>query len=95
MQTQPTETAIVRTDHQLRLRAIVKRLVIDLGYLEYCGEQGLIMPDLAIGASHLDAAIDAFNEYLEGIGQKNTSMAYTDVETGNLDSVYPPEDYET
>lgn len=72
MQTQPTETAIVPTAHQLRVRAIVKHLVIELGYLEHWSEQHTVMPELAICASHIDAAIDAFNEYLDGIAQKIT-----------------------
>jgi len=95
MQNPTDQTAIAPTAHQRRVRAIVKRLVIDLGYLEYCAEQGSIMPDLAIGASHIDAAIDAFNEYLEGISQKITPVATTGAETGNLTAVYPANPYAT
>lgn len=67
MQTQPTETAISPTAHELRIRQIVKRLVIDLGYIEHWSDQSIVMPDLAIAAGHIDDAISSLNEYLDGI----------------------------
>jgi hypothetical protein len=57
---------ITPKQHQARLRQIVKRLVIDYGYLEqvisespdYCSHERAI-------ASCLDAAIDTINERLQ------------------------------
>jgi hypothetical protein len=56
------------TDHptarQRRLRAIVKRLVIELGYLEHCLAAGLEDANLHTAALSIDTAIDCLNEHL-------------------------------
>ena len=51
-------------DHQRRLRAATKRLVIELGYLEHCLAEGLQDTNFRAAASGLDSAIDHLNEYL-------------------------------
>lgn len=53
-----------RTDHQRRLRAIVKRLVIELGYLENCLTEGLQDANVRAAASGIDSAIARLNEHL-------------------------------
>ncbi|RZM75265.1 hypothetical protein [Leptolyngbya iicbica] len=57
----PTNPALTR---QHRLRAIVKRLVIELGYLEYCLAAGLEDTNLQTAALSIDTAIDCLNEHL-------------------------------
>lgn len=37
----PASVTTYNTDHRRRLRAAVKLLVIELGYLEYCLTQGI------------------------------------------------------
>ncbi|MEO1294685.1 MAG: hypothetical protein AAFW75_02585 [Cyanobacteria bacterium J06636_16] len=61
-----TTTALVnkRTHHQRRLRAAVKRLVIELGYLENCLTEGLQDTNIRTAAAGLDTAIDCLNEHL-------------------------------
>lgn len=54
------------TAHQQRLRAIVKRLVIELGYLEHCLATGRQAAQLETAAAGLDTAIDCLNDYLIG-----------------------------
>ncbi|MBE7385821.1 MAG: hypothetical protein F6J95_031075 [Leptolyngbya sp. SIO1E4] len=56
--------AIYSTDHQRRVRAAVKRLVIELGYLEHCLSRGLQDANIRAAASGLDSAIDCLNEHL-------------------------------
>ena len=53
-----------QTAHQRRLRAIVKRLVIELGYLEHCLAEGLQDPNVQAAAAGIDTAIDCLNEHL-------------------------------
>ncbi|MEM9008271.1 MAG: hypothetical protein AAGE59_32775 [Cyanobacteria bacterium P01_F01_bin.86] len=53
-----------RTNHQRRLRAAVKRLVIELGYLEHCLTEGFQDANLRTAATGIDAAIDCLNEHL-------------------------------
>ena len=53
------------TPHQYRLRAIVKRLVIDLGYLEQMSELGATQPRLHAAAVCLDRAVEVLNAELE------------------------------
>ena len=53
-----------RTDHQRRLRAAVKRLVIELGYLEHCLTEGIQDTNIRTAAAGLDTAIDCLNEHL-------------------------------
>ena len=53
-----------RTTHQRRLRAAVKRLVIELGYLENCLTEGLQDANVRTAAAGLDTAIDCLNEHL-------------------------------
>ncbi|MDB9529949.1 hypothetical protein PN498_28440 [Oscillatoria sp. CS-180] len=52
------------TAHQRRLREMVKRLVIELGYLEHCLEQGLQEAHVQAAATGIDTAIDRLNEHL-------------------------------
>ena len=49
---------------QSRLRTLVKRLVIELGYLEYCLDKNHENPNLQTAALSLDTAIDCLNEHL-------------------------------
>ena len=53
-----------RTNHQRRLRAAVKRLVIELGYLENCVTEGRQDANIRAAAAGLDTAIDSLNEHL-------------------------------
>ena len=53
------------TDQQRRVRAIVKRLVIELGYLEHCLAEGLQDANVQTAAAGLDTAIDCLNEHLQ------------------------------
>lgn len=59
-----TLTTIHLTAHQRRLRAIVKRLVIELGYLENCITEGLQDANVQTAAAGIDTAIDCLNEHL-------------------------------
>ena len=59
--TTPTNT---RTTHQRRLRTAIKRLVIELGYLEHCLTEGLQDANVRTAAAGLDTAIDCLNEHL-------------------------------
>lgn len=52
------------SNHQRRLRAAVKRLVIELGYLEHCLTEGLQDTNVRTAAAGLDTAIDCLNEHL-------------------------------
>ena len=54
-----------QTNHQRRLKAIVKRLVIELGYLEHCLTEGRQDAHLETAAISIDTAIDCLNEHLE------------------------------
>ncbi|MGD1908820.1 MAG: hypothetical protein ACFB0C_22940 [Leptolyngbyaceae cyanobacterium] len=49
---------------QRRLRTAVKRLVIELGYLERCLDEGLLDPNIQGAAIHTDGAVDRLNDYL-------------------------------
>ena len=61
----PTAIKTTRqTNHQRRLRAIVKRLVIELGYLEHCLTEGRQDTHLETAAAGIDTAIDCLNEHL-------------------------------
>jgi hypothetical protein len=64
------ETQIMRNithrTQQRRLRMAVKRLVIELGYLERCLDEGLLDPDIHAAALHIDGAVDRLNDYLAG-----------------------------
>ncbi|MBE7384752.1 MAG: hypothetical protein F6J95_025475 [Leptolyngbya sp. SIO1E4] len=53
-----------RTAHQRRLRAVVKRLVIELGYLEHSLAEGLQDTNIRTAAAGLDTVIDCLNEHL-------------------------------
>ena len=55
-----------RAAHQRRLRESVKRLVIEVGYLEYCLERGLQVAHVQTAAAGIDTAIDCLNEHLAG-----------------------------
>ena len=67
-----TAPAFSRTDHQRRLRNALKRLVIELGYLEHCLAAELQDTNLRAAASGIDSAIllrsgcanDCVNEHL-------------------------------
>jgi hypothetical protein len=54
------------TARQRRLRAIAKRLVIELGYLEHCLAEGLQDANVQTAAAGLDAVIDCLNDHLQG-----------------------------
>ncbi|MEO1096089.1 MAG: hypothetical protein AAFX01_14455 [Cyanobacteria bacterium J06638_28] len=49
---------------QRRLRSVVKRLVIDLGYLEHCLAEGLQDSNVRKAAKGLDSVIDYLNLHL-------------------------------
>ncbi|MEM1307922.1 MAG: hypothetical protein AAGF98_00220 [Cyanobacteria bacterium P01_H01_bin.153] len=49
---------------QRRLRSVVKRLVIDLGYLEHCLAEGIQDTNVRKAAKGLDSAIDCLNLHL-------------------------------
>ncbi|MEL6385212.1 MAG: hypothetical protein AAFQ89_22655 [Cyanobacteria bacterium J06626_18] len=51
-------------NHQRRLRAVVKRLVIELGYLEHCLAKGLQDTNVRAAASGIDTAINCLNEHI-------------------------------
>lgn len=57
-------TTTRQMSHQRRLKAIVKRLVIELGYLEHCLTEGRQDTHLEIAAAGIDTAIDCLNEHL-------------------------------
>ena len=67
-----TVTTTRLTARQRRLRAIAKRLVIELGYLEHCLSEGRQAPHLETAAVSIDTAIplrggfanDCLNEHL-------------------------------
>ncbi|MDB9529615.1 hypothetical protein PN498_26730 [Oscillatoria sp. CS-180] len=63
----PTISASIprSTVNQRRLRAMAKRLVIELGYLEYCLAGDLQDAYLETAAASIDTAIDCLNEHLE------------------------------
>lgn len=52
------------TAHQRRLRAVVKRLVIELAHLEHCLAEGVADVSVRQAAKQLDGAIDYLNEHL-------------------------------
>jgi hypothetical protein len=52
------------TQRQRRLRSLVQRLVIELGYLEHCLAEGVQDTNLQTAAAGLDTAIDCVNEHL-------------------------------
>ncbi|MGD1904758.1 MAG: hypothetical protein ACFB0C_02055 [Leptolyngbyaceae cyanobacterium] len=52
------------TIQQRRLRMTVKRLVIELGYLERCLDEGLLDANIHAAALNLDGAVDRLNGYL-------------------------------
>lgn len=54
------------TAQQRRLRAIVKTLVTELGYLEHCLAEGLQDPNVQTAAAGIDTAIDCLNDHLAG-----------------------------
>ncbi|RZM82737.1 hypothetical protein [Leptolyngbya iicbica] len=60
----PTTITTRPTNHQRRLKAIVQRLVIELGYLEHCLSEGHQDVHLETAAAGIDAAIDGLNEHL-------------------------------
>jgi len=61
----PTAISTTRlTARQRRLRAITKRLVIELGYLEHCLAEGLQDANVQTAAAGIDTAIDCLNEHL-------------------------------
>ncbi|WP_204141282.1 hypothetical protein [Halomicronema sp. CCY15110] len=63
---QTTTTRAPRlTAHQRRLRAITKRLVIELGYLEHCLAEGLQDTNVQTAAASLYTAIDCLNDHLQ------------------------------
>ncbi|MEM9009093.1 MAG: hypothetical protein AAGE59_37005 [Cyanobacteria bacterium P01_F01_bin.86] len=53
-----------RTHQQQRLRTVVKRLVIELGYLDNCLTAGLQDANVQAAAAGIDSAIDYLNEHL-------------------------------
>ncbi|MDB9527059.1 hypothetical protein PN498_13745 [Oscillatoria sp. CS-180] len=60
-------TTTLNCDHsayQRHLREMVKRLVIELGYLEHCLEKGLQDTHVQAAATGIDTAIDCLNEHL-------------------------------
>ena len=50
--------------YQRRLRAVVKRLVIELGYLDNCFTEGLQDANVRAAAAGIDSAIECLNEHL-------------------------------
>jgi hypothetical protein len=64
MKNTATATTTRLTARQRRLRAIAKRLVIELGYLEHCLAEGLQDANVQTAAAGIDTAIDCLNEHL-------------------------------
>lgn len=54
-----------RTAQQRRLRAVVKRLVIELAHLEHCLAEGKADVSVRKAAKQLDGAIDCLNQHLD------------------------------
>lgn len=63
------------TSHQRRLRTVVKRLVIELGYLEICLAEGYQDANICTAAAGMDTAIDCLNEYLAKCSDRTTHRA--------------------
>lgn len=59
-----TATTANGSDCQRRLRTVVKRLVIELGYLECCLAAGIQDAHRRTAAAGIDTAIDCVNEHL-------------------------------
>ena len=59
-----TSTLVNQAFHQRRLREVVKRLVLELGYLEHCLEKGLQDPNIHTAATGIDTAIDCLNQHI-------------------------------
>ncbi|MGD1929069.1 MAG: hypothetical protein ACFB12_09165 [Leptolyngbyaceae cyanobacterium] len=59
-----TSTLVNQAFHQRRLREVIKRLVIELGYLEHCLEKGLQDSHIQTAATGLDTAIDCLNQHM-------------------------------
>ena len=81
-----------RGAHIRRVSQIVKRLVIDLGYLE---REDLFFsgsPYVDNAIARLDVAIDDLNAMLAIVSEKIAPIAETDAESGNLPAVYPTEE---
>ena len=49
---------------QERISKGVKRLVIELGYLEHCIAEGILDPNIQVVINDLNAAIDNLNTFL-------------------------------
>jgi len=64
MNTTTSITTTRQSARQRRLRAIAKRLVIELGYLEHCLAEGLQDTNVQTAAAGIDTAIDCLNEHL-------------------------------
>ena len=60
----PMPLATTQTHHQHRLKTIVKRLVIELGYLEHYLSEGRQDTHLETAAISIDTAIDSLTEHL-------------------------------
>lgn len=52
------------TAQQRRIRTTIKRLVIELGYLERCLDEGLLDTHIHAATLGLDDAVDRLNAYL-------------------------------
>lgn len=53
-----------KASHQRRLRESVKRLVVELGYLEHCLEKGLQDINIRTAVDGIDTAIDCLNGHI-------------------------------
>jgi len=89
MQKTTATVAPSSTAHHQRVRAIVRRLVIELGYLERCQRNGDRDLNLQIAIAGIDAAIDDLNEYLETNAQKIAPTTEASAERDDMTAVYP------
>ncbi len=64
MTTTTLAPTVNRTEHQRRLRESVKRLVIELGYLEHGVTGTLQDANVRAAAAGIDTAIDCLNDHL-------------------------------
>lgn len=64
METTKPEYCLNQSTHRCRLETMVKRLVIELGYLEHCFTEGAVEDALQVAATGMDTTIDCLNELL-------------------------------
>ncbi|NER79423.1 MAG: hypothetical protein F6K42_07540 [Leptolyngbya sp. SIO1D8] len=68
-------TPVNNSPDRKRLRTIVKRLVIELGYLEHCLAENPQDADFRAAVASLDTAIDRLNQHLANRRDRATRRA--------------------